>query len=62
MRQPLLCDLVMEFPAKVAFEGETRIALGHFTPPNRFWRAISEHKFNSHTKRLHQSQKILFWF
>lgn len=68
MRHPLICELVVEYPAKVAlagylafhlnilprqmgFGGVSRVPLGHFTPPNTFWRGISEHKFNSHIKQ-----------
>jgi hypothetical protein len=48
MRRPLICGLAVEFPSKVALLGESRVVRGRFTPPNGFWRGISEHKFNSH--------------
>ena len=68
MRQPLLCCLAVEFPAKLGLEvylvlsadvfprqqgfgGLSRVALRHFPPPKGFWRGISAHKFNSHTKK-----------
>jgi hypothetical protein len=33
------------------FGGLSLVALGHFAPPKGFWRGISAHKFNSHTKK-----------
>jgi hypothetical protein len=48
-------------PRLIGFGGLSRVALGHFCPPNGFWRGISERKLNFHIKRLYQIQKILFW-
>ena len=31
-------------PRQIGFGGESRAALGHFAPPNGFWRGISEYK------------------
>lgn len=67
MRQPLICGLVeypaklafagnLRFsadvlPRQMGFDGVSRVALGHFTPPNEFWRGISAHECNYQLKR-----------
>lgn len=49
-------------PRLIGFGGVKPVALGHFCPPNDFWRGISERNLNFHRKRLYQIQKIQFWF
>lgn len=45
-------------PRRMDFCGLSRVAHGRFAPPKGFWRVISAHKFNSHTKkRLYQARK-----
>jgi hypothetical protein len=39
------------FTRQMGFGGESRVALGHFSQPKGFWRGISGHKFNPHTKK-----------
>ncbi len=38
--------IVSEIPRQNGFGGESRVVRGRFSPPNRFWRVFSEHKFN----------------
>ena len=47
-RRPLICGLAVEFPAKVALEGNRVLSADVLPRQNRFWWGISEHKFNSH--------------
>ena len=52
--------IVSEIPLQNGFDGFSDCDLRLFSPPNRFWRVISEHKFISQTEEAVSNQKILF--